>query len=262
MDMFTEFMTEILDLNICSIMLADELTGELSIKSARGLSDEVISRTRIRATDSISGWVALEGKPLLLENIENAPHFVKLNTQQYNTNSLLSLPLKVDDRVIGVINLNNKRTGAPFTKQDLHIASSLCERISCFLKKLYAGEHSEDYFNHFITSFSSLLNAEKNYFKKNNLFPNLMNRVITNLGVSEEEKSMALYISLIYDLGLVFTENDLLKEKKLSPSELSALRVHPYATIGLLMILNFQRMSRRQYCTIMRNTMGQGIPTI
>jgi GAF domain-containing protein len=234
MDMFTEFITELLDLNICSIMLADELTGELSIKSARGLSDEVISRTKIRATDSISGWVALEGKPLLLENIETAPHFVKLNTQQYNTNSLLSLPLKIDDRVIGVINLNNKKTGTPFTKQDLHIASSLCERISCFLKKLYEGEHSEDYFNHFITSFGSLLNAEKNYFKKNNIFPNLMNRVITNLGVSDDEKGMALYVSLIYDLGLVFTENGFLKEKKLSPSELSALRVHPYATIGLI----------------------------
>ncbi|MDH4231112.1 MAG: GAF domain-containing protein [Nitrospirota bacterium] len=233
-DMFTEFITELLDINICSIMLADELTGELSIRSARGLSDEVISRTRIRATDSISGWVALEGKPLLLENIDAAPQFVRLNTQQYNTNSLLSLPLKIDDKVVGVINLNNKKTGKPFTRQDLHIASSLGERISCFLKKLYAGEHSEDYFNHFIASFGSLLNAEKNYPKKNNLFPSVMNSVISNLGVRDEEKDTALYISLIYDLGLVFSENGFLKEKKLSPSELSALRVHPYSTIGLL----------------------------
>jgi hypothetical protein len=35
MDMFTEFIAELLELNICSIMLADELTGELSIRSAR-----------------------------------------------------------------------------------------------------------------------------------------------------------------------------------------------------------------------------------
>jgi GAF domain-containing protein len=234
MDMFTEFISELLEINICSIMLSDELTGELSIKSARGLSDEVINRTRIRAADSISGWVALEGKPLLLENIETTPHFVKLNTQQYSTNSLLSLPLKIDDKVIGVINLNNKKTGQTFTKQDLTLASSICERFSFFLNKLYAGEHSEDYFKHFITSFDSLLNAEKRYSKKNKIFPNIMERVISNLDASDEEKGTAMYVSMIYDLGIVLAENDFLKEKKLSPSELSLLRVHPYNTVGLL----------------------------
>jgi len=234
MDMFTEFISEMLNLNICSIMLTDELTGELSIKSARGLSDEVINRTRISTEDSVAGWVALEGKPLLLDNIENSPDFVRFNARHYNTNSLLSLPLKIDGKVIGVVNLNNKKTGETFTKQDLNIASSLCERISFFLKKLYAGEHSEDYFKHFIASFGSLLNAEKTYFKKSSIFPNLMDGVISNLNVSDEEKSSAVYVSMIYDLGLVLVENGFLQFKKLSPSELSALRVHPYTTIGLL----------------------------
>ncbi len=234
MDMFTEFISEMLNLNICSIMLTDELTGELSIKSAIGLSDEVINRTRIRAADSVSGWVALEGKPLLLDNIENSPDFVRLNARHYNTNSLLSLPLKIDGKVIGVVNLNNKKTGETFTKQDLQIASSLCERISFFLKKLYAGEYSEDYFKHFIASFDSLLNAEKTYFKKSNIFPNLMDRVISNLNASDEDRNSAIYVSMIYDLGLVLVENGFLQFKKLSPSEVSVLRVHPYTTIGLL----------------------------
>ena len=234
MDMFTEFISEMLDLNICSIMLTDELTGELSIKGARGLSDEVVNRTRIRASDSISGWVAIEGKPLLLDNLENSPHFVRLNANHYNTNSLLSLPLKIDGKVIGVVNLNNKKSGETFTKQDLQVASSVCERISFFLKKLYAGEYGEDYFRHFIVSFDSLLNAEKNYFKKSNMFPNLMDRVISNLNASEEDKNSAIYVSMIYDLGLVLIENGFLQVKKLSPSEVSVLRVHPYTTIGLL----------------------------
>ena len=233
-EMFTEFISELLNVNICSIMLADELTGELSIKSARGLSNDVINRTRIRTSDCISGWVALEGKPLLLSNIDDSPQFVRFNANHYNTNSLLSLPLKIDEKVIGVINLNNKKTGEPFTMQDLHVASSVCERISHFLKKLYAGEYSEDYFKHFIASFDSLLNAEKNYSKKINLFPNLMDRIISYLGASDGEKNTALYVSMIYDLGLVLAENNFLQEKELSPSEVSLLRVHPYTTIGLL----------------------------
>jgi len=234
MDMFTEFISELLDINICSIMLADELTGELSIKSAKGLSVEIINRTRIRASDSVSGWVAVEGKPLLLEDIDTAPHFLKQKTKQYSTNSLLSLPLKIHDKVIGVINLNNKKTGESFTKQDLALASSLCERISFFLNKLYAGEHSEDYFKQFITSFDSLLDAEKKYSKKQRIFPNIMEKVISNLDASDEERKTAVYISMIYDLGIVIAEKDLSKGKKLSPSELSLMRIHPYNTVGLL----------------------------
>src|SRR3990172_8767504 len=241
-------------------MMADTLTGELSIKSAKGLSDEVINKTRIKAADSVSGWVALEGKPLLLDNIETSPHFVKLKTQQYNTNSLLSLPLKIDDKVIGVINLNNKKTKEPFTKQDLHIASTLCERISFFLHKLYAGEHSEDYFNHFITSFDSLLNTEKNYFKKNKIFPILMEKVISNLGAGDEEKNMAIYVSMIYDLGMVSAENNFLKEKKLSPSELSMLKVHPYTTIGLLDEFEFSEDVKRAILYHHERYNGTGYP--
>ncbi len=258
MDMFTEFMAELLNLNICSIMLADELTGELSIKSARGLSNEVISRTRIKTSDSISGWVALEGKPLLLSNIENSPHFERFH--HYNTNSLLSLPLKIDEKVIGVINLNNKKTGEPFTMQDLHIASSVCERISFFLKKLYTGEYSEDYFKHFITSFDSLLNAEKNYSKKNNLFPNLMDRIISYIGLNDGEKNTALYVSMIYDLGLALVENNFMQEKELSPSEVSVLRVHPYTTIGLLDDFEFSEDVKRAILYHHERYDGAGYP--
>jgi len=37
-EMFLEFIAEVLDLNICSVMLCDELSGDLTIKSAKGLT--------------------------------------------------------------------------------------------------------------------------------------------------------------------------------------------------------------------------------
>jgi len=48
---------------------------------------------------------------------------------------------------------------------------------------------------------------KKSYFKKNSIFPNIMNGVISNLGVNGKEKDIALYISLIYDLGLMSTDS-------------------------------------------------------
>lgn len=234
MDMFVEFISELLDLNICSIMLRDDITSELTIKSAKGLSDEIVKRTRIKFGDQVAGWVANEGKPVLLEDIESDRRFKRRSISQYNTKSLLSLPLKIDDRVIGVLNLNNKKTAEPFTKKDLNIALILSERISYFLEKLYSGEYREDDINQILTSFDNLLNAVKIYHKKRGLLPDLVLKIMDSLGAEEEEKRKALYASMIYDLGLMLIDENILKKKTLLPSEIQALKIHPYITIGLL----------------------------
>lgn len=234
MDMFVEFISELLDLNICSIMLRDDITAELTIKSAKGLSDEIVKRTRIKLGDQVAGWVANEGKPVLLEDIESDRRFKRRSISQYNTKSLLSVPLKIDDRVIGVLNLNNKKTAEPFTKKDLNIALILSERISYFLEKLYSGEYREDDINQILTSFDNLLNAVKIYHKKRSLLPDLVLKIMDSLGAEEEEKRKALYASMIYDLGLMLIDESILKKKTLLPSEVQALKIHPYITIGLL----------------------------
>jgi HD-GYP domain-containing protein (c-di-GMP phosphodiesterase class II) len=239
MDMFVEFITELLDLNICSIMLGDEITGELTIKSARGLNNEVVKRTRVKFGDQIAGLVAIEGKPLLIEDIENAPWFKRKSMVQYNTKSLLSLPLKIQDKVMGVLNLNNKKTAEPFTKKDLYIASAFGERVSYFLDNLYSGSYKEDDISQFLSSFDNLLDAVKRYHKKKTVFPELVLKIMDKLGVEEEEKKKALYVSMIYDLGLVLINESILKKKTLSLSEMQALQTHPYNTIGLLRSFEF-----------------------
>lgn len=238
-NMFMEFISEILELNICSIMLADDITGELTIKSARGLDDNIIKRTRIRLGDSIAGWVALEGKPLLVENIENDSRFSKRSISQYSTKSLLSIPLKVQDKIIGVINMNNKKTGDMFTERDLEVALTLVERISHFIEKLYSGEYKENEFKKFISSFEALLNAEKNYFKKGRFIPDLMAAIMDKLGADEKDKKTAVYVSTIYDLGLMLIDDEMTKNKKLMPAEKNTLKIHPYATVDLLKNFEF-----------------------
>lgn len=233
-EMFVEFISELLEVNICSIMLADELTGELTIASSRGLDDEIIKRTRIKFGDSIAGWVALEGKPLLIEDIESDPRFGRRNIAPYNTKSLLSLPLKTKDKVIGVLNLNNKKTAELFTTRDLYIALAISERFSYFIEKLYSGEYREDDLKRFITGFADLLSAEKRYPKKKSIFPDLIFKILDKLGAKEEDKRIALYISIIYDLGLMLIDESVLKKEKLSPLEARTLKAHPRSTVALL----------------------------
>jgi len=180
MDSFVEFISELLDLDICSIMLGDELTSELTVKSAIGLDDDIVKRTRIKFGDKIAGWVALEGKPLFIEDIENDPRFAKKSISQYTTKSLMSLPLKIGDRVIGVLNLNNKKTSQPFTKRDYSLASILSEKISQFIELLSSDNYREDDLKKFIASLDTLFTAENADRTKKDLLPGLIDKILRN----------------------------------------------------------------------------------
>ncbi len=234
MDLFVDLISELLNLDICSIMLSDELTSELTVKSARGLDDSIIKRTRIKFGDRIAGWVALEGKPLFIEDIESDPRFGKKSISQYNTKSLMSLPLKIGDRVVGVLNLNNKKSSEPLTIRDYHVATVFSERISHFIALLYSENYQENEFKRFIESLEGLLNAEKKYHKKKICLPDLTNKLMEKLGASEEDKKIALYSSLIYDLGLALIEESVLNKKELLPSEARSVKLHPSNTVSLL----------------------------
>lgn len=238
-DLFIEFISEALEVSICSIMVVDEFTRELTIASSKGIDDEIIKHTRIKLGDSIAGWVALEGKPLFIENIENDPRFQRRNIPPYNTKSLISLPLKIQDKIFGVLNINNKKRFELFTSQDLDKALVISERFSHLIEKLYSADFRENEFKRILTSFENLINAEKNYFKKKNIFSELMIAILNKLNIKEEDKKIGLYISLIYDLGLMLIDkNILLKKGRLLFSEERILKTHPYTTLDL--ISNFE----------------------
>ena len=143
-DLFVDFISDAMDINICSVMLSDDLTGELRVACARGLDDKVVKTTSIKPGDKIAGWVALEGKPLFISDVETDARFSKKSIPQYNNKSLMSLPLKIDDRVIGVLNLNSKKSSEPFSEQDYNQALALIDSLSKHLRHAYAKQLSED----------------------------------------------------------------------------------------------------------------------
>ena len=239
MDIFAEFISELLDLNICSIMIRDKLTADLTIKGAKGLSDEIIKKTRVHVGDQIAGWVASEGKPLLIEDIEKDLHFPRISIAQYNTRSLLSVPMRINDQIIGVVNLNNKKTAEPFNTGDLYIATALSERVAHFIEKCYADEYKNTDINRVMTSFGNLLDAIKKNRKKIKLLPDLVLRIMDKLGAGEEDKKRALYVSKVYDLGLESIDESILMKRDLLPSEMQFIRMHPYTSVGLLSNFEF-----------------------
>ncbi len=135
LDALVRLVTEILRVDRCSLMLIDPETRELRIRAAHGVKPEVIRSYRGRMGEGIAGWVAMEGKPLLITDIESHPLFRRNSRRGYTTTSLLSVPLRFRDKVIGVLNVNNKKDGTKLSKLDELWLSTVANFIVISLEK-------------------------------------------------------------------------------------------------------------------------------
>ncbi|MCB9770963.1 MAG: diguanylate cyclase [Candidatus Omnitrophica bacterium] len=139
-DFVVEKATAILRADKCSLMLFDDTVGELCIKSAKGLSEEVVTQTRIKLGDSIAGWVAKEGLEVLVKNIEQDKRFVRANCPSYQGRSFMSSPIRFNDRLIGVVNISEKGAGAEqFNEMDLKVLGAIVRQAAIAIEnaKLY-----------------------------------------------------------------------------------------------------------------------------
>ncbi len=91
-----ELLADTLQVDKTSLMLLNPETGELRIKAAKGLTPYVIQNSVRKVGEGIAGWVAKEGKPLLIKDVQQDQNFSESAFfHQYTTKSLVCVPLKV-----------------------------------------------------------------------------------------------------------------------------------------------------------------------
>jgi signal transduction histidine kinase len=122
--------SSVTDARVGSIMLLDDRDENLTIEAAIGLEQEVIDSTVLPVGESIAGYVAQHGEPLVVEDVESDERFRRTSKERYGQASLLSAPLKIKNRIIGVINMANKEGGGVFNKNDLRLLTTFASQAA------------------------------------------------------------------------------------------------------------------------------------
>jgi len=116
-----EMSSELLTATSGSLMLLNETDGTLKITAAKGMTSSLAKAMSVAFGEGIAGRVAKSGFPMLVNDIERDHRVATKNRPRFKTKSFLSLPLEVDNRLIGVLNLADKSNGANFTEADLNL---------------------------------------------------------------------------------------------------------------------------------------------
>jgi len=121
------------DATMGSIMLVSPGGGDLSVAAAQGHPEVIIGQS-VPMGEGISGQVAASGETVLVANIEEDERFRRKNDPKYDNGSFICMPLKINGRVTGVINLARKGNFSAFEEADIKFLSALMNHISFALE--------------------------------------------------------------------------------------------------------------------------------
>ncbi len=239
LDLIVRMIAELISAKTVSLMLLDNKRSELFIKVSYGLNEWVVEQARVKVGEGISGKVVESGQPIFIDNIEQNEIYACPNNPQYETSSLISIPLFVNGVVVGVINVNNKTNGAPFTNDDMNLLISFGDRISKALERVRFQDETYQSLNETIEAFKKMLDAQM----KTGIIEKIVDmavRVSRKLNLSEKEVSVIQYVASVHDIGMTKISDDILnKTLHLTYEELAQIQQHPQTSNELIRPLEF-----------------------
>jgi signal transduction histidine kinase len=127
-----------------SILLVDHKTGDLYFEAATGSKSEEIKRLVV-PPDSLAGWVVREGRYQIINDVSRDRRFFAQSDQStgFQTRSLIAVPMKVKDKVIGALEAVNRVDDAPFTENDLELLTTLSAQAAVAIENARLFQQSD-----------------------------------------------------------------------------------------------------------------------
>jgi len=120
----------VMQVKICSLWLLDEKTQRLKIRATQAMSEEYLKERSLKVGEGIVGLVAKDKKPIIiLDVLEDNGYKEKKLAKKEKLISMLSVPMMIKKRPIGVINCYTT-VSYKFTKSDIDLLGTIANQAA------------------------------------------------------------------------------------------------------------------------------------
>lgn len=106
LDLIVRKTTEVMHVDSCTIYLLDSDRVTLRLRATTGLSSRALGRATLRIGEGMTGYAVAEGQPIFAADAQQDHHFKWVDdTEETRFRSLLAVPLVIEDRPIGALNV-------------------------------------------------------------------------------------------------------------------------------------------------------------
>lgn len=146
LDLTARAVTEVLNIDDCSIYLFDEELNRLTLRATTGLNPVAVGQVHVNLGEGVTGRAAQHGEPVALENAMEDPRYVHdPGLIDEPMHGLLAVPiiLFAVNRLIGVLDI---QTHLPreFSKDEIGFAETVCGQVAIAIENARLYEQTDE----------------------------------------------------------------------------------------------------------------------
>jgi len=124
--------SEVAHAEASSLLLMDPATDELYFDIALGEKGGALQQIRLKKGEGIAGWVAANLKPAVVNDVTKDSRWTRRadKTSQFQTKAILAVPMQVQGKLVGVMEVINRSDGAPFSDMDAQILETFAAQAA------------------------------------------------------------------------------------------------------------------------------------
>ena len=234
---------EALQAEASAIFEVDADKGDLFFRLARGEKAERVKPLRLNLGDGVAGWVAQTGQAVIVPEADADQRFNPRvdNISGFHTRSLLSAPLKHQDRLLGVIQVLNKRPPMEFDQEDLELLTLLAQPIAVALANAQAYTHLAQVSQQVIKTLSMTVEIRDPYTAGHQRrVAKLAVAVAQELGLSQDRQESLNIACVLHDIGKIAVPAEILsKPGRINHLEQELVRSHSQVGYEILKEIDF-----------------------
>ena len=136
LDRVLHFAAQVLGAGGASALLLDEASDELTFAAAIGTHSDRLMGLRVKMGEGVAGKVAQSGEVAIVNDARDDARFSgRIDARiGFATRNLICVPLKVRDRVLGVIEVVNREDGNSFSRADAEVLKAVANQAAVALE--------------------------------------------------------------------------------------------------------------------------------
>ena len=130
---------EVLEVELCTLLLSEETTGDLRFETGFGDKGELTQELTIKTGEGITGGVLQTGLMAVADNAGDDKKYIPDidGFPEFKVRELICAPLKIKGKTLGVIRAANKKGKPGFSARDIEIMESIAAQSSIALKNAW-----------------------------------------------------------------------------------------------------------------------------
>ena len=240
--------TSVLRAEASSLLLTTAAGDALEFVVALGAKSKEVKQLRVPLGEGVAGWVAEHGEPLLVPDVTKEPRFTGriADEVRFPVTSILCVPLKVQDEVVGVIELLNPVDGGPFAEHDSDLLTTLANQAAIAIKNARLLESERHLFYSTIDALAALIDANDPYTHGHSrAVASFGDMIAEELDLDAGARETLRLAALLHDIGKLALDRALIQKTcDLTAQELQQIRTHP--AVGATVMQHIEHPLMRQ----------------